>query len=198
MILTDADIRNEISGGTVLDVGDIEAQLQASSLDLRLASDAFLIESDEVIDAVNPQYRKVRRRPNAGPHGNGGKIIVRPGELLLCSTIETIDLSYGSYINKDGSEYALVGVVSGRSTLGRLGLGVHVTAGFVDPGFKGTITLEVTNVGPCPIALTPGQRIAQIYFMKTTRTPLVPYGAPSSNNKYQGQTGPQGARPEKK
>lgn len=82
----------------------------------------------------------------------------------------------------------IVAVVNGRSTLGRLGVTVHVTAGYVDPGFQGTITLEIFNCGPSRIMLFPGDRVAQLVFDKLSTPARRPYGSEGSNNKYQNQS----------
>lgn len=102
-----------------------------------------------------------------------------PGEFWLGSTAETISVSR-----------SLVAQVNGKSTLGRQGLLVHATAGFIDPGFTGQITLELANVGEETLRLAVGQRIAQIVFMRMGRAAERPYGDPSLGSHYQGQTGP--------
>jgi dCTP deaminase len=88
----------------------------------------------------------------------------------------------------------MVGRVEGKSSLGRLGLLIHSTAGFIDPGFDGHITLELSNVASLPITLYPGMKIGQISFLKMTTPADVPYGSGKLGSKYQGQRGPTPSR----
>ncbi|MEM8618255.1 MAG: dCTP deaminase, partial [Actinomycetota bacterium] len=105
------------------------------------------------------------------------------GEFVLGSTLERI-----------GMPNDIVGRVDGKSSLGRLGLLIHSTAGFVDPGFDGHITLELANVASLPITLYPGMRIGQISFMQMTTPADEPYGAGALGSKYHGQHGPTPSR----
>ena len=88
----------------------------------------------------------------------------------------------------------LVARVEGRSSMGRLGVTMHVTAGFIDPGFEGNITLEISNIGAMPVALYPGQRVCQLVFETMTTPSEIPYGHPSRNSKYMRQTSPESSR----
>ncbi len=108
-----------------------------------------------------------------------GVFLLHPGEFVLGSTAERIALPND-----------LVGRIEGKSSLGRLGLLIHTTAGFVDAGFDGYITLELSNVASLPITLYPGMRIGQISFLQMTTPADVPYGAASLGSKYSGQVGP--------
>ena len=109
--------------------------------------------------------------------------MLHPGEFVLGSTLERI-----------GVPDDLVGRVEGKSSLGRLGLLIHSTAGFIDAGFDGHITLELANVASLPITLYPGMKIGQVSFMQMTTPADRPYGSGASGSKYQGQRGPTPSR----
>ena len=108
---------------------------------------------------------------------------VFPNEFALATTLEYVK------VPED-----LVARVEGRSSMGRLGVTMHVTAGFIDPGFEGKITLEISNIGAMPVALYPGQRVCQIVFETMTTPAEMPYGHPDRNSKYMGQTRPESSR----
>src|SRR6478735_3217561 len=112
----------------------------------------------------------------------GGGFVFDPGEFVLGSTVERVAIPHD-----------LVARVDGRSSVGRLAIVVHATAGFIDPGFEGEITLELSNIGRIPVRLYPGMRIAQIVFQTMTSPAERPYGA-ARGSKYQGQSGPQASR----
>lgn len=122
-------------------------------------------------------------RPWDGHHIEFDSFVLSPGEFVLGSTIETVTL---------GRRHAAR--FEGKSSLGRLGLITHVTAGFIDPGFHGRITVELANVGPAPIELIPGQPIGQICFIRLSRACARPYGTASLGSHYQGQVGPTSAK----
>jgi dCTP deaminase len=109
--------------------------------------------------------------------------ILHPGEFVLGSTRERVRLADD-----------LVSRVEGKSSLGRLGLLIHSTAGFIDPGWDGAITLELSNVNTIPITLYPGMRIGQLSFFPLTSAAENPYGSPGAGSRYQGQTGPTPSR----
>ena len=117
------------------------------------------------------------------PEGSDEPFILHPGEFVLGSTLERI-----------GVPDDLVGRVEGKSSLGRLGLLIHSTAGFIDAGFDGHITLELANVASLPITLYPGMKIGQVSFMQMTTPADKPYGSGASGSKYQGQRGPTPSR----
>jgi dCTP deaminase len=112
----------------------------------------------------------------------GQAFTLHPGDFALGSTMETV------WIPDD-----LVGQVNGRSSVGRLAIVVHATAGFVDPGFRGQVTLELANIGRIPVRLYPGMRIAQIALQRMTSPAARPYGEKRGSN-YSGQAGPQVSR----
>ena len=105
--------------------------------------------------------------------------MLHPGEFVLGSTLERI-----------GVPDDLVGRIEGKSSLGRLGLIIHSTAGFIDAGFDGHITLELTNIATLPITLYPGMKIGQVSFMQMTTPADKPYGSGATGSKYQGQARP--------
>src|SRR5690606_14400289 len=104
--------------------------------------------------------------------------VLHPGEFALGHTAERFAMPDD-----------VVGIVNGKSSLGRLGLQVHATAGFVDPGFSGVIVLELSNVATLPILLRPGMKVAQMVFQSTDQPAERPYGHPELGSKYQGQSG---------
>src|ERR1700690_2145286 len=109
--------------------------------------------------------------------------ILHPGEFVLGSTLERVRLPDG-----------LVARLEGKSSLGRLGLLIHSTAGFIDPGWDGHVTLELSNVANLPITIYPGMKIGQISFMQMTEPAATPYGSSEIGSKYKGQTGPTPSR----
>jgi dCTP deaminase len=115
--------------------------------------------------------------------GEGEAFILHPGEFVLGSTYERVALPDD-----------LVGRIEGKSSLGRLGLLIHSTAGFIDAGFSGYLTLELSNVANLPITLYPGMKIGQVSFLRMTTAADVPYGSARVGSKYQGQRGPTPSR----
>ncbi|MEZ5321146.1 MAG: dCTP deaminase [Microthrixaceae bacterium] len=177
MILSDRTIREAIEGGRIVIDPFDPAKVQPSSVDLTL-DHRFLVfrnHTRAVIDVkqdVSDLTELVEIDPDAA-------FLLHPGEFVLGSTIERISLPDD-----------LVGRIEGKSSLGRLGLLIHTTAGFVDAGFDGCITLELSNVASLPITLYPGMKIGQISFLQMTTSADVPYGAGVLGSKYSGQVGP--------
>lgn len=172
MILSDADIIERLAAGDLVisPLVDPDRQIQPASVDLRLSPE-FRFEKHE--------YRLSVMQPD-------DDVLLMPGAFALGSTIERVRVPND-----------LVARVEGRSSLGRLGLMVHVTAGFVDPGFDGQITLELKNISNRPIRLGAGSYVTQVVF-EQLRTPCArPYGHPSRSSKYQGQVGPVASRLER-
>lgn len=183
MILSDNEIKKQIREGRIVvnsPLEDHEANIHASSMDLRLGKyfkiydhskhpvlDPLKMNSFEglttLVEITNPEE----------------PFIVHPGDFVLGVTLEKIRLPND-----------IVARVEGRSSLGRLGIIVHSTAGFVDAGFEGTITLEITNINRMPVALYPGMRVCQLAFETMTGPADVPYSQKGSS-KYQGQVMPQ-------
>ena len=158
-----------------------EASLQPSSIDLRVDRyfRVFRNHSERVIDVkVNQEHLTelveiVEDQP----------LILHPGEFVLGATFERVALADD-----------LVGRLEGKSSLGRLGLLIHTTAGFVDPGFNGFLTLELSNVANLPITVYPGMKIGQISFLRMTSPADHPYGSSVLGSKYQNQRGPTPSR----
>ncbi len=191
MILSDRDIRKAIEAGRVrieteASVAggpmDIFTHIHASSMDLRLGNIFKLYEHSKfaVLDPKHPESFAGNMRTITVPDDD--PFIVQPGEFVLGVTQEKIAVPDD-----------LVVRVEGRSSLGRLGIIVHSTAGYVDPGFSGTITLEISNLNRLPVALYPGMRICQISFHQMTSPAELPYDK-KPFSKYQGQVLPEGSR----
>ncbi|MCS7201810.1 MAG: dCTP deaminase [Dictyoglomus sp.] len=183
MILSDRDIKNYLERGELIiePLENPEEQIQPSSVDLRLGNSFlhFRVEGRAFIDPSkdNPsELMEIIEVRDKEP------FFLRPGEFVLGTTIETVRLPD-----------FLVARVDGRSSLGRLGIIVHATAGYVDPGFCGQITLELSNINRVPVALYPGMRICQISFYKLTTPAEVPYYK-KKGSKYQNQKGPTASR----
>jgi dCTP deaminase len=179
MILSDRTIREEIDAGRiVIDPFDPRC-VQPSSVDLHVDSQfrVFANSRYPYID-VKQEMTDLTELVEVGPDE---AFILHPGEFVLGSTAERVAIPND-----------LVARLEGKSSLGRLGLLIHSTAGYVDPGWDGYLTLELSNVANLPITLYPGMKIGQISFFKLTTEADVPYGA--AGNKYQGQRGPTPSR----
>lgn len=180
MLLSDRDILKEIQhGGLLLDPFDPE-RVQPASVDVTLGPEfrVFVPDVHAVIDPQQemPGLTKLVQPPKGEP------FLLHPGEFALGSTQETVTLP----------DY-LAARLEGVSSLGRLGTIVHSTAGFIDPGFSGQVTLELANASPFPITLWPAMRIAQLCFYFTLNPAARPYGS-TGVGRYQGQTGPTASR----
>lgn len=183
MILSDRDILERLrKGDLVVDpLDEPDVQVQPASIDLRLGREFLTFRTPHIpyLDpAVAPlgYTEKVTIDPD-------GVFILHPGEFVLGSTYERVRVPAD-----------LVARVEGRSSLGRLAVVVHATAGFIDPGFEGRVTLELSNLGRVAVALRPMMRISQIV-LHEMRTPAErPYGHPGRGSKYQGQPGPVASR----
>jgi dCTP deaminase len=181
MILSDRTIRAELDAGRIV-IDPLDEQcIQPSSVDLRLDRlfRVFLNHTMPVID-VKEDLEDLTRLVEIG---EGEAFILHPGEFVLGSTFERVTLPDD-----------LVGRIEGKSSLGRLGLLIHSTAGFIDAGFSGYLTLELSNVANLPITLYPGMKIGQVSFLRMTTPADVPYGSAGVGSKYQGQRGPTPSR----
>lgn len=169
-MFSDNLIQAKLEGGG-LSVHPFDAsRVQPASLDLTLGRDFIqYIPSDDPIDPEKPDEQFERFTRN--------EVTLYPGDFLLGTTAERI-----------GVPSTVAARVEGKSTLGRLGLIVHSTAGFVDPGFQGNITLEMTNINVRPIILRAGMRICQIAFYPMTGVVERPYGHKSLGSHYHGQS----------
>ena len=181
MLLSDRDIRAELSsGGITLDPWEPE-MLQPSSVDIRLDRFFRVFENHRYphIDPAVDQSELTREVTTEGDE----PFILHPGEFVLGSTYEVVGLGD-----------SLAARVEGKSSLGRLGLLTHATAGFVDPGFTGHVTLELANVATLPIKLYPGMKIGQLCFFRLSSPAEHPYGSAAYGSRYQGQRGPTPSR----
>jgi dCTP deaminase len=181
VILSDRTIREELAKGRVLIDPLDPADIQPSSVDLHLDRffRVFRNHTTQVIDVKEDQENLTElveiREEDA--------FILHPGEFVLGSTDERVTLPDD-----------LVARLEGKSSLGRLGLLIHSTAGFVDAGWDGHLTLELSNVATLPITLYPGMKIGQISFLRMTTPADQPYGSANVGSKYQGQRGPTPSR----
>jgi dCTP deaminase len=180
MILSDRTIREEIEAGRIGIVPLDEGCIQPSSVDLHVDRyfRVFRNHTQRVID-VKENQESLTELIEIGPE----PLILHPGEFVLGSTVEQVRLPDD-----------LVGRLEGKSSLGRLGLLIHSTAGFVDAGWDGYLTLELSNVANLPITVYPGMKIGQISFLKMTTAAETPYGSANLGSKYQHQRGPTPSR----
>ena len=181
MLLSDVDLRKELdSGRLVLDPLD-PAMLQPSSIDVRLDR-YFRVFQNSRYTHIDPMQQQDELTTQVEPEGDD-PFVLHPGEFVLGSTWEVVTLPDD-----------LAGRLEGKSSLGRLGLLTHSTAGFIDPGFTGHITLELSNVATLPIKLWPGMKIGQLCLFKLSSPAEHPYGSPVYGSRYQGQRGPTPSR----
>ncbi|WP_371163917.1 dCTP deaminase [Buchananella felis] len=181
MLLSDRDICAQVEVGQIsLDPWD-PAMVQPSSVDVHLDRFFRLFDNHRypVIDPAADQSdltRLIEVDPNK-------PFVLHPGEFVLGSTFELVSLGD-----------AVAARLEGKSSLGRLGLLTHSTAGFIDPGFTGHITLELSNTATMPILLWPGMKVGQLCFFQLTSAALAPYGQGAQGSRYQGQRGPTASR----
>jgi dCTP deaminase len=187
MMLSDTDLTDALQGGAVRIGGLHPDAVQPASVDLRLGPEfrVFIEHRYAVIDPEQEQpglTESVDVRANLDStvwgHVRDGAYLLQPGEFVLATTAERVQL-----------DEAHAARIEGKSSLGRLGLMVHSTAGFVDPGFAGQVTLELSNVSPLPIVLRPGMWIAQLCVFELLSPATRPYG-PARGSRYQNQYGP--------
>lgn len=167
-------------GRIVIDPHD-PADIQPSSVDLHLGS-SFQVFRNSRYPYIDPSMEQ-RELMEMVLATSGEPFVLHPGEFALGATIECVTLASD-----------IVGRLEGKSSLGRLGLLIHSTAGYIDPGWNGTLTLELSNVANLPIVLTPEMAIGQISFMQMTTPVDRPYGSPGLGSKYQGQVDPTPSR----
>jgi dCTP deaminase len=181
VLLSDRDIRAAIEAGRVaLDPYD-PTMVQPSSVDVRIDRYFRVFENHRYphIDPAEeqPDLTRLVETPGDEP------FILHPGEFVLASTYEVVTLP-------DDISARL----EGKSSIGRLGLLTHSTAGFIDAGFSGHVTLELSNVATLPIKLWPGMKIGQLCFFRLTSPAEAPYGSGAQGSRYQGQRGPTPSR----
>lgn len=183
-ILSDKTLKEYLKKGKIaIEPLEDEMQIQPSSIDMRLGNEfkVFKVIRKPYIDPKDPE--DVASYMESTTVEPGEAFIIHPNEFALATTNEYVKVPDD-----------LVARVEGRSSMGRLGVTMHVTAGFIDSGFEGKITLEISNIGAMPVALYPGQRVCQIVFETMTTPSEIPYGHPSRNSKYMGQVKPESSR----
>jgi dCTP deaminase len=182
MVLSDRTIKAEISRGRITIEPLSEDCIQPASVDLHLDKKLLVFKSQRY-----PTYIDVRRNMDYLNElvevAEDAPFFLNPGEFVLASTLESITLPDD-----------IVGRLEGKSSLGRIGLLIHSTAGYVDPGWRGNLTLELSNVAKLPITLYYKMKIGQISFLRLTSPVDRPYGAAELGSKYQGQTEPTASR----
>jgi dCTP deaminase len=179
-VLSDRDIVREVEGqaGLVIEPFDPDA-VQPNSVDLRLSNRFRHLSPPDrsygtPLDPLNlPAPEEYTWEQTLD---EGQTMLMPPGGFVLGSTVERVEIPA-----------TMAALLDGRSSLGRLGLVIHVTAGFFDAGFRGVPTLEIANIGPRPLLLTPGMRIAQMSFHYLNSTAQRPYGHPDLGSHYQDQ-----------
>jgi dCTP deaminase len=181
VILSDRDIREELDAGRIVIAPFDAVDVQPSSVDLHVDARfrVFANSRYPYIDVRQPMPDLTELVEVSGDD----PFILHPGEFVLGSTLERVGLPDD-----------LVARLEGKSSLGRLGLLIHSTAGYVDPGWDGYLTLELSNVANLPITIYPGMKIGQISFFRLSSPAEVPYGSERRRSKYQGQRGPTPSR----
>lgn len=181
MLLSDRDILQCVDDGVITLTPWEPTMLQPASVDVRLDKYFRVFENHRYpsIDPAAEQPELTREVKTADDE----PFVLHPGEFVLASTYEEITLGN-----------TVAARLEGKSSLGRLGLLTHSTAGFIDPGFSGHVTLELSNMATLPIKLWPGMKIGQCCFFQLSSEPLHPYGSQHYGSRYQGQRGPTPSR----
>ena len=181
MLISDRDIRQEIADGRIVLEPFDESMIQPASVDVRIDRFFRLFDNHKYphIDPSQPQ-EDLTRLVEVAPDE---PFILHPGEFVLGSTYEKVTLPDD-----------VAARLEGKSSLGRLGLLTHSTAGFIDPGFSGHVTLELSNMATLPIMLWPGSKVGQLCFFRLSSPTEHPYGSGAYGNRYQGQRGPTASR----
>ena len=181
MILSDRDVKAQIEAGRIVIEPYDATCIQPSSVDVKI-SNLFRVFRNHTAGVIDVK-KDMTDLTELVEIPMDGVFMLHPGEFVLGSTLERV-----------GVPDDLVARVEGKSSLGRLGLLIHSTAGFIDAGFDGHVTLELANVANLPITLYPGMKIGQVSFMKMTSPAENPYGSGAKGSKYQGQRGPTPSR----
>ncbi|MBI4017425.1 MAG: dCTP deaminase [Candidatus Aenigmarchaeota archaeon] len=169
MILSDRDLKKLISAGNVYVTDgvppiNVKTQLGPSSIDLRLGDHFIIFQNTKtsLLDTKNMNLDGMTSGIHATPEEG---IVIHPGQFILGTTMEFLKIPDD-----------MAARIEGRSSYGRLGIAVHSTAGYCDPGWEGQVTLEIQNLGVVPVRLYPGERVCQVVFQKMTSEADVPYG----------------------
>jgi dCTP deaminase len=181
VILSDRSIREEVQAGRIIIEPFDDSCVQPSSVDLHIDR-FFRVFRNHTMGTIDVKEQQ-EDLTELVQIGEGDVFMLHPGEFVLGSTQERVALPDD-----------LVARLEGKSSLGRLGLLIHSTAGFVDSGWDGHLTLELSNVANLPITLYPGMKIGQISFLRMTTAADHPYGSKEAGSKYQGQRGPTPSR----
>ncbi len=181
MLLSDRDIKAEIDSERVGLEPYAEDMIQPSSIDVRLDR-WFRVFENHRYPFIDPSVEQPDLTRLLEPQGDE-PFVLHPGEFVLGSTLEVVTLPDD-----------IAGRLEGKSSLGRLGLLTHSTAGFIDPGFSGHVTLELSNVANLPIMLYPGMKIGQLCLFRLSSPAEHPYGSEKYGSRYQGQRGPTPSR----
>ena len=181
MILSDRSLREELAAGRIVIEPLDEKCIQPSSIDVKV-SNLFRVFRNHTAGIIDVK-QDLEDLTEMVSIPEDGVFMLHPGEFVLGSTLERIALPDD-----------LVARIEGKSSLGRLGLLIHSTAGFIDAGFDGHITLELSNVASLPITIYPGMKIGQVSFVRMTTPADNPYGKGARGSKYQGQRGPTPSR----
>ena len=182
MVLSDRSIRESLDSGHIVVDPLGEGCIQPASVDIRLDHQIRVFLPPEKYSVIDVRANldgitKLKEIPDPLPY------VLKPGEFILANTIENVELPDD-----------VVARLEGKSSLARLGLMVHATAGYVDPGFKGQLTLEISNVARAKISIFYGMKISQISFLRMSTPAENPYGSKTLGSKYQGQSGPTPSR----
>ena len=181
MVLSDRDIRSELAAKRLRIEPLDDSNVQPASVDLRLGRQ-LLVFQDHLLPPIDVK-QDMPHLTTPVEIDEEKPFVLLPGHFVLGMTLEYVELPDD-----------LVGRLDGKSSLGRLGLVVHSTAGFVDPGWKGNLTLELSNLAALPIHLYYGMKASQISFMRLSSPAEQPYGSKGLGSKYQGQRGPTASR----
>ena len=181
MILSDRSIREALAAGEIEIEPLDDSYIQPSSVDLTIDR-FFRVFRNHTMPVIDVK-QNLEELTELVEIAADGVFILHPGEFVLGATAERVKLPAD-----------LVARLEGKSSLGRLGLLIHSTAGFVDAGWDGYLTLELSNIATLPITLYPGMKIGQISFLRMTSAADVPYGSAAAGSKYQGQRGPTPSR----
>ncbi len=181
-LLSDRDLRKELDAGRLVVNPYDSTMMQPASIDVRLDR-YFRVFDNSRYTHIDPSIQQDELTSLVEQSNDDGPFVLHPGEFVLGSTFESVSLPDD-----------LAGRLEGKSSLGRLGLLTHSTAGFIDPGFTGHITLELSNVANLPITLWPGMKIGQLCLFQLTSAAEHPYGSTRAGSRYQGQRGPTPSR----
>ena len=181
VILSDRTIREQLAAGRIVIEPLDETCIQPSSIDVKV-SNLFRVFRNHTAGVIDVK-KDMTHLTELVEIADGDAFMLHPGEFALGSTLERVAVPDD-----------MVARVEGKSSLGRLGLLIHSTAGFIDAGFDGHITLELSNVANLPITLYPGMKIGQVSFMMMTTPADKPHGKGAKGSKYQGQRGPTPSR----